>query len=74
MKRREFLQTGLAAGAALAAGACARPEASSAAQGAAGSAALAEGALKQSVTRWPFGGMNVDELARGAKEIGLLSV
>ncbi|MGI9181197.1 MAG: hydroxypyruvate isomerase family protein [Longimicrobiaceae bacterium] len=72
MKRREFLQTGLAAGAALAAGACARPQASNAAQAAAGSAA--EGALKQSVTRWPFGGMSVDELARGAKEIGLLSV
>ncbi|HEV2130245.1 MAG TPA: TIM barrel protein [Longimicrobiaceae bacterium] len=75
MKRRDFLQTGIAAGVtALAAGACARPQASSAAQAAAGSAAQAQGALKQSVTRWPFGGMSVDELARGAKEIGLLSV
>jgi hydroxypyruvate isomerase len=75
MKRREFLQTGLAAGAtALAAGACARPEAQGAAQAVAGGAAQPGDALKQSVTRWPFGSFSVDELARAAKEIGLLSV
>ena len=34
----------------------------------------AAGALKQSVTRWPFGRMTVEQLAVEAKKLGLLSV
>jgi hydroxypyruvate isomerase len=72
MKRRDFVRTGLAAGAAALGGGCAT---AAAVGGAAEAAAPAgAGALKQSVTRWPFGKMSVDELARAARGLGLLSV
>ncbi len=75
MKRREFLKTGIAAGAtALASGACASPQTSGAAQGEAGHVAGSAGALRQSVCRWPYRGFSVDELAGAARDIGLLSV
>jgi hydroxypyruvate isomerase len=84
MKRREFLHSGLAAGVtALAAGACA-----SAAQGAvrtgpaasaatgAGAAAASSGStrLKQSVCKWCFPDISLDDLAAAGRDMGLKSI
>ena len=70
MDRRLFLQLGAGA---MALGAnpalCAGAERSAAAAGSGRTAPF-----RHSVTRWPFGKMSVDELARAAKPLGLQSV
>jgi hydroxypyruvate isomerase len=68
MKRREFLQTGLAAGmAALAPAPLAARSVPAAVSGSADP-------LKQSVCRWPFRGLELNELAAAAADLGLKSV
>lgn len=72
MDRRSFLHAGLAASAAAAASAslARADEPSQAAPG----PAIVHGKLRQSVCRWCFGGMSLDELCGHAKTIGLQSV
>ena len=75
MKRRDFLQAGLAAGVtALAGSACASAPSAGAQQGASAAGGAARGTLKQSVTRWPFGMLSLDELAAASRDLGLKSV
>jgi hydroxypyruvate isomerase len=84
MKRREFLQSGLAVGAtALAAGSCASAAGTAVQQagtpGAAGGIAAAagtggSGALKQSVCKWCFPNTSLDDLAAAGRDMGLLSI
>jgi hydroxypyruvate isomerase len=72
MRRRDFVRSGLAAGAVVLSGGC--TPAAAAPVGAGGATPAGEGALQQSVTRWPFGELSVDELARAARDLGLRSV
>jgi hydroxypyruvate isomerase len=65
MRRRAFVQTGLAAGAALALPGAARAFPSD---------RPTTAAFRHSVCRWCYGDMTVDELARTAKSLGLASV
>jgi hydroxypyruvate isomerase len=75
VKRREFLHAGVAAGVS-AVGVAALGGPARAAVPGMGAAAARErsGALKQSVCRWPFSNLSLDELAAGARDIGLKSV
>jgi hydroxypyruvate isomerase len=86
--RREFVQNGVALGAMVGLGAAASACASNGAAGNAGSGAVSAGgagasashpanpasAIKQSVCRWCFNEMPLDELAANAKRIGLKSI
>lgn len=75
MKRREFLQTGLAAGTvALAGGARASERGIVARQVTAPGASASRGTIKQSVCRWPFSDISLDTLAAAARDLGLGSV
>jgi hydroxypyruvate isomerase len=67
MKRRTFVQAGIAT---LATGAVGASLAHSSSQ----SSPARSGRLKQSVCRWCFGGMPLDALCKAAKEMGLASV
>jgi hydroxypyruvate isomerase len=72
MKRRDFLRSGLAAGAVpFVAGACTADVVPGSAGAAAGTG---EGALKQSVCRWPFPNIPLDDFAAAARDIGLRSI
>ncbi len=81
MERREFIGISAAAGSALLSG-CAASASGSASSGGVGTLAqlagsgvtAADGALRQSVTRWPFPDLSVPELARAARDLGLGSV
>ena len=86
--RREFVQNGVALGAMVGLGAAASACASNGAAGNAGSGAVSTGgagasashpanpasAIKQSVCRWCFNEMPLDELAANAKRVGLKSI
>ena len=79
--RREFVQSGVVFGGAIAGlGACASSGAAGGAAGTSMSAAPAPAAsgktssIKQSVCKWCYGSMTVDELSANAKRIGLVSV
>ena len=86
--RREFVQNGVALGAMVGLGATASACASNGAAGTAGSGAVSAGgardsashpanpasAIKQSVCRWCFNEMPLDERAANAKRIGLKSI
>jgi hydroxypyruvate isomerase len=80
--RREFMQESVALGGAIAGlgavSACASSGAAesrvSAAASVAPSTSRSAGAVKQSVCRWCYSGMSVDELAANSKRIGLASV
>jgi hydroxypyruvate isomerase len=75
MKRRDFLAaTAATAAVGVSAGLAAGAVKSSAPAGAAATPRAVKGRLKQSVCRWCFGGMKLDELCRAAKDIGLQSV
>ena len=67
MRRRAFLRTGAAAGAAVASGCAASAPRSE-------PTPAATAPFRQSVCKWPYGGMSVAELAAAAREIGLASV
>jgi hydroxypyruvate isomerase len=82
MKRREFLQSGLVAGvSAIAAGACATTagaavQAGNSPAAGAGLASLASGSneLKQSVCKWCFPNISLDDLAAAGRDMGLKSI
>jgi hydroxypyruvate isomerase len=80
MERRTFIGVGLAAGGTLLGGAAGEALGSDdASAGAAPGAsearkAVEDGAVKQSVCRWPYPKLTVEQLAAGAKRIGLKSV
>lgn len=63
MERREFIMASIAATGALAAG-----------SSPAAAAKPAKGRIKQSVCRWCFGGVKLEDLCQKAKEIGIQSV
>jgi hydroxypyruvate isomerase len=72
MKRRDFLRSGLAAGAApFVAGACAAGLLPGSAHAAAD---VSEGALKQSVCKWPYPNIPLNEFASAARDMGLRSI
>lgn len=70
MQRRQFLGTGLAAAALVTGAGTAR---SAQSPGAPAPAKL-KGHLKQSVSRWCYGGISLDDLCKAAAGMGLLSV
>jgi hydroxypyruvate isomerase len=81
MKRRDFLQSGLVAGAAALTGACVStagatvlPSTVTGAAGMPSSTAAGEGAIKQSVCKWCFPNLSVEELAAAGRDLGLKSV
>jgi hydroxypyruvate isomerase len=65
MKRRDFVRSGLAAGAAALATGAAPSR---------GVAASATGTIRQSVCRWPFSRISLDDLAAASRDMGLKSV
>lgn len=77
MERREFVGAGVVAGTALLSGCAAGgPQGGTGplASLAANDRTAADGALRQSVTRWPFQSISVPDLARAARDLGLGSV
>jgi hydroxypyruvate isomerase len=82
MKRREFLQSGLVAGvSALVAGACATTagaavQAGNSPAAGAGLASVTPGSneLKQSVCKWCFPNISLDDLAAAGRDMGLKSI
>ncbi|MBR9990778.1 MAG: TIM barrel protein [Gemmatimonadetes bacterium] len=72
MKRREFLESGVALGGAIV-GAGLTDASRASAAGSAVSPAIAS-ALRHSVCRWPYSGIALDDLARAAARLGLESV
>lgn len=77
MNRRDFVQTGLTAGAAALAGVtseAASPGTAAAVGSSAAAARAATASLEQSVCKWPFRDMTVEQLAAAARDIGLRSI
>jgi hydroxypyruvate isomerase len=74
VKRRDFLQAGVAAGVSAVGVAAAGGTSLASAATFGGAADRASGSLKQSVCKWPFRDLSVAQLAEAARDLGLKSV
>ncbi|MCG3126380.1 MAG: hypothetical protein CHACPFDD_01215 [Phycisphaerae bacterium] len=74
MRRREFVAASLSAAAALTPARTLMAQTGSQSESARGGAARLKGNLKQSVCRWCYGGMPLEELCRNAAAMGIQSV